>query len=656
MLETITLGSAVKLATPFAKKIFNSKIKPILSGKVDQYFKNKSDINTFEKESVKYISSLTGQCSTMNTIAFPNAPKNLEELYLPLTLCDESNSTEILIDDNANVFETNNKVLINDTAGMGKSTLSKKIYLNIVRENNYIPVYVELRQLENKPIAEQIASKFGVKANSPEKLLKKLPLVYIFDGLDEVSAKDKKDVIKEIRLFIDLLETPKILITSRQESYLSEFYDFVRYSIVPLKDQEAFSLISKYDPDGSVAKKLINGIRRSADRGLKEFLSTPLYVSLLYCSYRYKTAIPQKKHLFYSQVYEALFDSHDLSKEIGFVRPKHSKLDSSEFHAILRRLGFWCLKNGGKIEFQKDELEIILADIIRSTNGINTSSVNFVKDLTTTVPLFLKEGSNMRWSHKSLMEYFASMFICNDTKEKQQTLLLHLYGSAEWSTYANIFELCADIDFSSLRASVVKEVLNSYVTHYESTYNNITNKRISPNSVDIRIGLSFSRNLGFKLISSDIIDFDDEGFWSDKTPDVKLVKSNCGLSSGKVLQFIMPLDKNNLCLHGIMIEGREKKILDILAHKAPALFTSYSNKSDFSVKLSRSALKQNNLYLVSDDPSIKINNSKYFQLINELLSSFGKHALKIKEVREELLHIATDSSNGIDQLLGSMDC
>jgi predicted NACHT family NTPase len=325
MLETITLESAIKLSTPLATKLFNDKIKPIVTGKISKYFKNKSDNSIFEKESVKYIAWATGQCSTINTIAFPNTPKKLDELYLPLRLESENeneNENEIVINDETDIFENSNKILVNDTAGMGKSTISKKIFLNTVKNQDYIPVFIELRQLEKQPIAKQIATKFGVNTVSPGTFLNQLPLVYLFDGMDEISAENKSYLIKEIRKFIDELDKPKILITSRLESYLSEFYDFTRYTIKPLVEKEAFSLISKYDPKGGIAKKLISGIERSHDRGLKEFLSTPLYVSLLFCAYRHKTVIPQKKHLFYSQVYEALFESHDLSKEVSFVRPK----------------------------------------------------------------------------------------------------------------------------------------------------------------------------------------------------------------------------------------------------------------------------------------------------------------------------------------------
>ncbi|OUR82733.1 hypothetical protein A9Q75_05230 [Colwellia psychrerythraea] len=572
---------------------------------------------------------------------------------------DEKGS-EIIINAEADIFENDNKVLVNDTAGMGKSTLSKRVFLNTLQNQNYIPVFIELRQLEKQPIAQQIAAKFGVNTDNPSKFLNQLPLVYLFDGLDEVSAEDKNYIIKEIRKFIDQLDDPKMLITSRLESYLSEFYDFTRYTIEPLVEEEAFSLISKYDPKGAISKKLIAGIQRSSDRGLKEFLSTPLYVSLLFCAYRHKTVIPQKKHLFYSQVYEALFESHDLSKEVNFVRPKHSNLDSSEFHVLLRRLGFWCLKNGGKIEFQKDELEIVIQEIISSTNGINTSAVNFVKDLTTTVPLFLKEGSSLRWSHKSLMEYFSSMFICNDAKDKQQSLLLHFYQSKEWSTYKNIFSLCADIDFSPLRASVVKQLLEDFINYYETNYQNITNKRIKFTDIEERIGLTFGKNYGFKIFelnTSNSLKFTDESFWGDGNPDVHAVKNIYKASDNEVSQMITNLPGRNGLIHGITVLNRESMIINILKYKCPQLVLNKDkdkDKTNFREVLLNSAIKQNKLYIVSDIPTELINNSKYFHIINRLLSGFDEVALDYNGVKIELNKINEDSSNGIDQLIGEL--
>lgn len=652
MLETITLEAAIKFSTPYAKKLFNDKIKPLITNKIEGYFKTKNDINKFEQESVKYISRIAGQCSTINTIAFPNTPKKLDELYIPLTLKDE-NKNELIINDDVDIFRENNKILINDTAGMGKSTISKKILNNIIDKKELIPIFIELRHLTKEPLAKQITKLFGVNTESPEEILNNLPLVYLFDGLDEISSDSKSYIIDEIRKFIDQIEDPKILITSRLESYLSDFYDFSRFTIKPLSQEEAYDLISKYDPQGDISKKLTEGIKQSDDRGLIDFLSTPLYVSLLFCAYRYKTIIPQKRHLFYSQVYEALFESHDLSKEIGFVRQKNSNLDSSEFHLILRRLGFWCLKNGGKIEFQKDELEIAIREILSCLSSINTNSVKFVKDLTTTVPLFIKEGSNLRWSHKSLMEYFAAMFICHDTKGKQQEILLHLYQSENWSSYKNIIELCADIDFMTFRRSVVKKVLEDFITYHDNNYQNIKNKRIKKSDIETRISVTFHCSFGFRLTSMKSYDMNNKDFWNFSSPDIDEVKNTIGDKYNQIGLMISGLKSREAIIRFVMALSKENMIIKILNYKCPHVMAS-STKPSFEVRENITTLKKDKLFIVNDFDSNILNKSKYFATINSWLTQREIVGLDYEKAILELKTIETECSNGIDKLIGDL--
>ena len=46
-------------------------------------------------------------------------------------------------------ISTYQKLLIIDTAGMGKSTISKKLFLSAIEENKGIPVFIELRRLNS---------------------------------------------------------------------------------------------------------------------------------------------------------------------------------------------------------------------------------------------------------------------------------------------------------------------------------------------------------------------------------------------------------------------------------------------------------------------------------------------------------------------------
>ena len=644
ILETLTYEKAVELATPIAKNIFITKILPIAKGKFSEYFKKKNVEKKFESNTVKYISRISGKCSTINTIAFQNSPKKLEDLYIPLTIASDDGQHEIIINDAAEIFENNNHILIHDTAGMGKSTLSKKIVTNILREQKYVPIFIELRQLETTSIDTQILSIFGIEDDFPMSVLKEFPLIYIFDGLDEIATDKKKELIENIKSFIEAAGSSKILMTSRQESFLSDFYNFSNYKIKPLTNEESFDLLKKYDASGLISEKLISGIKNGGNN-LREFLSTPLYVSLLFCSYRHKTIIPQKKDVFYSQVFDALFESHDLSKEIGFVRPKYSGLDSTEFHSVLRRLGFWCLKNNGKLEFKRDELEIIVNGLLSKMSGISTSAQNFVKDLLTTVPLFVKEGPSIRWSHKSLMEYFSAMFICNDAKNKQEEILLRFFCSESAMSYMNVLELCSDIDYTGFRSSIAKKIFHDFIEYYDGNSNLHNHPKIEINLVNYRIGVLFNWECAFKIDSSTNIRsmkmITDEG---ERKPHL-----NFNFES------IFGLTNYNKLIHLAVSAKKSKNILKMISQKQPKLFFQNSwnmeNETDWAAEMGASSLKEDIVYKIDDKNNNKVNTKKNYEVVNKIISLNLDAILNINEARKEVISIEQDKSNGIDDLV-----
>jgi len=427
----VNLDFFISASLPWAKKTIEKKILPIISNKMSSYFRNVQSMRILNDSMENFLSRVRGQCSLINTLAFQNTPVELLSIYEPMSISfdNENDPYECVVRDNCAVLNDFNHVLITDAAGMGKSTLLKRIALACIDNDKFIPIYIELRGIKNYNIANQVKNRLGLYSEVPDQCLKDIPFIYLFDGIDEIPQNMKSETIGLLKSFSETFIDSKIIITSRHDSFLSELYTFSRFKINPLEHRQSYSLLRKYDNGNAISTALIKGLQREEGKSLDEFLSTPLYVSLLFCAYKFKPIIPRKKELFYSQVFDALYESHDLTKELGYVREKFSKLDSTDFHYILRRLGFWCLKNDGRVEFTKDDLEIIISEIISNISGLNVSASLFIKDLIETVPLFVKEGAIVRWSHKSLMEYFSAMFICRDTKDRQKDILIKLYKS-----------------------------------------------------------------------------------------------------------------------------------------------------------------------------------------------------------------------------------
>ncbi|WP_237731436.1 NACHT domain-containing protein [Lelliottia amnigena] len=523
----------------------------------------------------------------------------------------------------------------------------KKIVIDTIEHSQYIPIYIELRSLEDKPIDEHIKLMFGIEAIESNDLLKQFPFAFFFDGVDEIQFDRKISIIKRIKKFSEDFVNSNIIITSRPDQSLLELHSYSRFKIKPLELSQSYSLLKLYDANSYnignslfLSKKLISEIeliRNKDSISILEFLTTPLYVSLLFCSYKYKPVIPRRKDLFYSQVFEALFETHDLSKETGYVRKKKSGLDITEFSILLRRLAFWCLKNNGKLEFSRSEFEMVMSEISSKLKGITFKPDYFINDLIYAVPIFIKEGALFRWSHKSLMEYFCAEFICIDVKDKREDLLLKIYESNSSLKYKNILELCSDIDYNSFRKSVLRKCLQDYSSHY---HNVIENLKINNSDKEIWSCVTFFSDVTMMLTSysnTNLSDF-------DVNPEEREI------ASAFENTFIGFRDYLTHITYPVTLRNT---VFEILRWRHNEYF--YKEKDFY---------QRSDVELISIPENVTIHcNNGYVEnssedIIPELISVLlqFRHTLSIPIIRylsteKVLLDIYSDKSNGVDSLL-----
>ena len=583
-MQPVTLDGMIAASLPWAKEVIKNKIIPIIPSRVKDYLDDVRAARFLNDSMEKFLSRVGGQCSLVNTLAFQNTPIELKKIYEPISVYhdNEQSNYECLINNKIDILNSYNHILITDSAGMGKSTLMKRIALYCIEETNQIPIYLELRRIQDYSIAEQVKNQLGLGKNISNACLKEIPFIYLFDGIDEIPQGIKSSVVNSLREFAD------------------------------------------------------------------DFLSTPLYVSLLFCAYKFKPIIPRKKELFYSQVFDALFESHDLTKELGYVREKHSKLDSTDFHQILRRLGFWCLKEGGRIEFTKDDLQIIIKEIASKIPGLTISASLFIKDLIETVPLFVKEGAIIRWSHKSLMEYFAAMFICRDTKERQRGILRTLYKNDESIRHKNLFELCADIDYSTFRSSVIKNLLEDYVHLYEKiSQRSITS---TPKEVISKVELLFPGRSLIYIFSkgeenktlSKLINGDFREFKELNTKDGYLNTTFADIGNAWVV-----IARNETII---------SHVLSIIKEKNPEYFHSNhrltSDDTNLTLEVRRAIRHDDEVKIdVNFENILNCDGKTNLNLISGILTFDKTPQLKYRKALAELDKINFDDSNGINQLL-----
>lgn len=421
----------------------------------------------------EYLNRAYTKNSIVNIIALKNRQIRLLDIYIPLSLKSSQSSSKVIKIDGypKDFMDKYQKMIIIDSAGMGKSTISKRMFIDIVNKQYAIPVLIELRRLNaDHKIIDEIHDQLSpIDRQFDLKLLLSFittgDFIFIFDGLDEVPSNNKNSVIEDIQDFTSKCDNNQFIITSRPDSSLSCFGNYLECNISPLTVEESYQLIEKYDNHNENSRLLISKLKQGEYKILKDYLSNPLLVSLLYNTFNYKQIIPLKKNLFYRQVYDALFEGHDLSKGGCYVHEKESKLSIDDFERVLRYMAFICLKEN-EIEFSKERLLKIIT-VAKGQCGLDFKPSSFFNDIIKNVPLFVIDGIYYKWIHRSIQEYFAALFIYVDAKEHRIKILEKLSKADSCYEHENILDLYSDIDPEGFEQDIIYPLLRGYIEFCE---------------------------------------------------------------------------------------------------------------------------------------------------------------------------------------------
>lgn len=566
-----------------------------------------------------YFENTYNKLSYINTIALKNSQKLLKDVYIPLTIINKNGEDRITINSYPkSLIEKYKRILLIDSAGMGKSTLMKRLFLDIIEGHHGIPIFVELRRLsKNRTIVEEIQEQLNAINKDFDsdlllELLAKGEFIIILDGYDEIDLDCRKEVTVDIDNFITKTSNNFFIITSRPEDGLGCFSSFMEFKIKELVLDEAFQLLKKYDNQGEISSLLIKKLSKDSNfKDIKDFLKIPLLVSLLFTAFEYKQIIPLKKHHFYKQIYEAYFESHDLSKGESYVRNKKSKLGIDDFECVLRYLAYTQIDKS--IEYSKDELEKAIDEVKKLIPHIIFETSDFINDLTTSVPLFFKEGIIYKWAHKSIKEYFLAQFIYKDSGRIREDILLKIYRSEHYYKYLNIFDLYYDIDYQSFKLTILYELLKEY-EEYSETFNHLKDSHIQEDLLNERISLTFSfHQFLIKSRRRKINDFADEMFKNGiierpKTGLISGISSASNVLKQKQIYLLyIPIYKRHFIINMLYIKNNE--LFQLYKY-------SFKTKYDFKFNFE----EENKPYPITDrNIANELNSEENFYIVNQIL-------------------------------------
>jgi hypothetical protein len=582
MMEAAAISSVAK---PLVEKIVVGLITP----KIVQFAgwcKGKYNENMIPKAEhfQEYLERSYSRYCIINTLIFHNSQRFLKEVYVTQTLvkenCPEEEKETTKIEKiPVSLIKQYKKILITDTAGMGKSTIMKRMFIDIIDSGLAevgIPIYIEMNRLnKERTILAEIQEELNSlsKQFDKELLLKLIQtggFIFFLDGYDEISISDRSEVTKDIQTFISKAGTNNyFILTSRPEGNLFSFGDFQSFTIQPLTKDESFELLKKYDigKKKELSKRLVELLCSGQYDSLDEYLANPLLVSLLFTAYDFNRSIPFEKHRFYGVVFEAYFEKHDNTKPLK-SRDKLSGLNYDGFDKLLRYIGFDSLVRIG-VKFNEDTILNSIREAKQYCGYLDFSESDFLKDLTSSVPLFCKEGTEYKWVHKSLLEYFAARFIYCDAKENQDSILSRIYRSDNVSKYINMLDLYYDIDNLGFVKNIELPLLQDYINYYEE--NIFESSKIKKQYVEERIGFLYSQTVCVDI-------FERNMYHNDPFKDIKTCFEN----------------KYNVCINtltitspgyviGYVVQPR-REILSILSKKNIELFEQIARVSVDDIK------------------------------------------------------------------------
>lgn len=434
---------------------------------------------SYEKELVKstkafeeYYITAIAKYSRLKNIINNAQPVNLSSIYVPIHL--ECNCKCIGTESLRNILRIDKNIIISGVGGSGKSTLLKYLFKDAFNYADYIPIFIELKNLnsfrgyntdkiedEEEYIIEYIymtMKKFNFDLDKKSLIyaLKKAPIILFLDGFDEINNEIDQIVSNGIINLSIKYTNLKVIMTSRQieEGFIS-WSNFTEMKMKKLSKDQSLEVINRTNYDNETKERFLLELEENLYDSHESFASNPLLVIIMLLTFSEFAEIPEKIYLFYQEAFEVMFRKHDAAKDGSLKRTLKSKLSKDDFESVLACFA-WLGYNERNLEFHKEEL-IDYMKKCRKITDINFKENHFINDLTTSVCILNLEGRIYSYSHRSFQEYFTAVFILHSTEEIQSKLINNLIKT---SLRDSVLDLLFEMNSSVVEKQVIIPTLS----------------------------------------------------------------------------------------------------------------------------------------------------------------------------------------------------
>lgn len=423
------------------EKIYN--IGKLAYGKIDE--KIKLNLRLAYDD---YLENATKKYSKSKSFFIRDQPVDLYEYYVPTGIeCGRHSIERPMF---YSCLMVSKRIVISGTGGTGKSVLIKHLFLDCIRDKRYVPVLIELRELNLRRVdlSEHIAavlSNFGFKMKGEfiEKAMGEGQFCFFFDGYDELDHILRGDVIKCIRDMSDKYSKCPMFISSRPDELFYGIQEFSVFQISPLELETATDLVLKLPYDEEIKQKFVDDMAGGLFQAHRSFLSNPLLLSIMLLTYGVNAEIPSKLSVFYNQAYEALFQRHDANKG-GYLRDRLTNLDIQDFSRVF---ALFSVLSSDRRHFKMSRIQC-LDYISKSRDKLRETfkAEDYLSDLLSAACLLIEDGMDIAYSHRSFQEYFVALYISTAAPKVQKKLIERYWLKSDSdSVISLLYELNPDL-------------------------------------------------------------------------------------------------------------------------------------------------------------------------------------------------------------------
>jgi hypothetical protein len=355
-----------------------------------------------------------------------------KDIYEPVCLVDYQEN----IINPSELFNTNKRITILGEAGLGKSSIIRKIILDQIDKGNKFPILLELRDFNDKDddlldfINNEVLKFEGI--TEIERIQKRLfetgKLCIIFEGFDELSKHKKTSITQQIKKITNRFPENDYIITSRPYTGIEYFGNFTNYNLCELTSTQIESFIIRQfskQKKSDLPQKIIKSIKEEKNKTYLNYLKNPLLLSLFLLTFDEHAGLPQKQSEFFSDIFETLVHTHNSLSKMGFERKLDTELDKHTLEKIIQNFSFLSFFDE-KYIFSQEYFDAKI-NLIKEKKDYSFNTKDLENDLIIAIGILSKEGVKYLFPHKTLQEYFTISHIVQLPLE----LKIKVYGKTK---------------------------------------------------------------------------------------------------------------------------------------------------------------------------------------------------------------------------------